>query len=208
VTLRLHDASLTVAGRELLEPTSMTVAPGELLAVVGASGTGKTSVLSVLAGLVPATTGTVTLDEVDVLTVDRRRIGVVTQPVVLASSLTVEENISLPLQAGKRPPADVVTATEAVLHRLNLDGLASRMPARLSGGQRQRVATARAVVGGPALVVADEPTSELDEDSRGRVVDVLRATAAAGAIVVVATHDAEVAAVCTLTLPLGQRQPA
>lgn len=195
--------SLTVAGRQLVAPTTREVAAGELLAVVGASGTGKTSLLAVLAGLSPATSGSVELDGVDVLTVDRRRIGVVTQPVVLAGSLTVEENVSLPMQAGHRPADDVLAATAAALRLLSLDGLADRMPSRLSGGQRQRVAAARAVVGDPALVVADEPTSELDESSRGKVIDLLRATAARGATVIVATHDAEVAASCDQTLVLG-----
>jgi ABC-type lipoprotein export system ATPase subunit len=203
VTLRLEQLCVRVAGRELLRPTDLSVAPGTLLAVVGASGSGKTSVLAALAGLAAPSSGAALLDDEPVTSVDRRQIGVVTQPVVLAASLTVEENVGLPLQTLRTRGEDIDRATDELLGQLRLDRLADRLPAQLSGGQRQRVATARAVIARPRLVVADEPTSELDESTRGAVVDVLRLAAGYGAAVVIATHDSQVADSCDAVLVLG-----
>jgi ABC-type lipoprotein export system ATPase subunit len=203
MTLRLEQFGVTVAGRQLLCPTDLSVAPGTLLAVVGASGSGKTSVLAAMSGLAAPTTGAALLDDEPVTSVDRRHIGVVTQPIVLAASLTVEENVGLPLQTLRRSGDDIDRATDELLGQLRLDRLADRLPSQLSGGQRQRVATARAVIARPRLVVADEPTSELDESSRGTVVDVLRLAAGHGAAVVIATHDAQVADSCDAVLRLG-----
>ncbi|HTW19330.1 MAG TPA: ABC transporter ATP-binding protein [Mycobacteriales bacterium] len=202
MTLRLDGFGVRVGERRLLEPLDLTVEDGVILAVVGASGSGKTSVLAALAGLAPPSDGVALVDDVPADVVDRRRIGVVTQPVVLAATLTVEENVSLPLQASGHPDEEIDSATEAVLAQLRLDRLAGRLPAQLSGGQRQRVATARAVIGRPRLLVADEPTSELDEASRDRVMDVLRIAAGYGAAVVIATHDAAIADACDQRLIL------
>jgi ABC-type lipoprotein export system ATPase subunit len=203
VTLNLDGFAVRIADRELLAATDLTVGDGQLLAVVGASGSGKTCVLTALAGLASPHTGTARVDDRDVTALDRRQIGVVTQPVVLAATLTVEENVSLPMQASGRTAAEIDAATEEVLHLLHLDRLADRLPAQLSGGQRQRVAAARAVVARPRLVVADEPTSELDELSRDRVMDVMRLAASHGATVVIATHDADVANACDAQLSLA-----
>ena len=202
MTLRLEGFGVRVGDRQLLDPLDLTLDDGLLLAVVGASGSGKTSVLAALAGLSHPANGVALVDDEPVDAIDRRRIGVVTQPVVLAATLTVEENISLPLQASGRSAADIDTKTVEVLTQLRLDRLAERLPAQLSGGQRQRVATARAVIGRPRLLVADEPTSELDEASRDRVMDVLRVEAGFGAAVVIATHDAAIADACNRRLVL------
>jgi putative ABC transport system ATP-binding protein len=202
VTLQLRSFGIRVAGRQLVDALDLTVEDGELLAIVGASGSGKTSMLAAMSGLAPLSAGVATVDDEPVGSVDRRRIGVVTQPVVLAATLTVEENVSLPLQAAGRIGNEIDTAIAEVLAQLRLDRLADRLPAELSGGQRQRVATARAVIGRPRLVVADEPTSELDESSRDRVMDVFRVAAGSGAAVVIATHDNEIADACDRTLVL------
>jgi ABC-type lipoprotein export system ATPase subunit len=203
MTLRLDGFAVSVHERALLAATDLRVADGELLAIVGASGSGKTSVLASLAGMAPPASGDAFVDDARVGDVDRRRIGVVTQPVVLAATLTVEENVSLPMQASGRSAEDIDAATEELLLQLRLDRLADRLPSQLSGGQRQRVATARAVVGRPRLVVADEPTSELDEASRDRVMDVLRLAAGHGAVVVIATHDTVIADACDRRLVLS-----
>jgi putative ABC transport system ATP-binding protein len=203
MTLQLRDFGIRIAGRQLVDALDLTVDDGELLAIVGASGSGKTSMLAAMSGLAPLSAGIALVDDVPVGTVDRRQIGVVTQPVVLAATLTVEENVSLPLQAAGRIGSEIDAAIAEVLAQLRLDRLANRLPAELSGGQRQRVATARAVIGRPRLVVADEPTSELDESSRDRVMDVLRVVAGSGASVVIATHDSEIADACDRTLVLS-----
>jgi ABC-type lipoprotein export system ATPase subunit len=202
MTLRLAGFGVRVADRQLLDAIDLILDDGLLLAIVGASGSGKTSVLAALAGLAPSAQGVAFVDDEPVGSVDRRRIGIVTQPVVLAATLTVEENISLPLQASGRSADEIDHATDEVIQQLRLDRLSDRLPAQLSGGQRQRVATARAVIGRPRLVVADEPTSELDETSRDRVMDVLRVAAGHGATVVIATHDGEIADACDQKLVL------
>lgn len=203
MTLVLNRLAVTIGGRRLLPPTSTEVSSGRMLALVGASGSGKTTVIGVLAGLVPPAEGEVLLDRVPTSEVSRRSIGMVTQPVVLASTLTVAENVGLPLQAAGRHRDIVSEDTTIRLRQLHLHGVAERLPAHLSGGQRQRAAVARAVIAHPALILADEPTSELDAENRGRVLALLRAAAAEGATVIVATHDPEVADACDERLELA-----
>lgn len=189
--------------RVLLPATDVELRAGGALAVVGPSGSGKTSVLTVAAGLAAPGAGTVTVDDEDVRRVGRARIGVVTAPVLLAATLTVEENIGIPLQAAGWKPSTIRERVGELIEQLSLDGIADRQPTRLSGGQRQRVAVARAVAPRPPLVVADEPTSELDHDSRERVLIVLRQVAEAGSIVVLSTNDETVAEICDQVVRLG-----
>jgi ABC-type lipoprotein export system ATPase subunit len=196
MTLKCTGLHVMVGDRTLLPPTDLELHEGTTLAVVGPSGAGKTSVLNVIAGLVSATHGRVTINGEDVRKVDRAQIGVVTEPVLLASTLTVAENIAIPLQATGWPPQDIRERVAALLEDLSLRGIADRESTRLSGGQRQRVAVARAVAPRPPLIVADEPTSELDHDSRGRVLAVLHQATRVGSIVVLSTHDDSVAETC------------
>jgi putative ABC transport system ATP-binding protein len=203
LTLKCNALTVTVGTRTLLPPTDIELYERGTLAVVGPSGAGKTSVLTVIAGLVPSTSGTVTIDGEDVRRVDRGQIGVVTEPVLLASTLTVAENISIPLQATGWDSEDIRDRVTELLELLSLTGIADRESTRLSGGQRQRVAVARAVAPRPALIVADEPTSELDHDSRERVISVLQEATRAGSIVVLSTHDDSVAETCDQIIRLG-----
>jgi putative ABC transport system ATP-binding protein len=203
--MSLHCEGLRVAigHRTLLPTTDLDLPAGSMLAVVGPSGAGKTSVLTVIAGLVPPTDGVVTIDGDDVRRVDRGQIGVVTEPVLLAATLTVAENIGIPLQATGWEPGDIRQRVEELLEELSLVGIADRESTRLSGGQRQRVAVARAVAPRPPLIVADEPTSELDHDSRERVVALLHEATKSGSIVVLSTHDDTVAETCDQIVRLG-----
>jgi putative ABC transport system ATP-binding protein len=203
MTLICRSLHVTAGQRTLLAPTDVDLPDGTTLAVVGPSGAGKTSVLTVIAGLVPATDGIVTIDGEDVRRVDRSQIGVVTEPVLLASTLTVSENISLPLQALGWEAEDIRERVSELMTELSLVGIADRESTRLSGGQRQRVAVARAVAPRPPLIVADEPTSELDHDSRERVVAVLHEATQSGSVVVLSTHDETVAETCDQTIRLG-----
>jgi ABC-type lipoprotein export system ATPase subunit len=203
MTLRCASLHVTAGQRTLLPPTDLELARGGSVAVVGPSGAGKTSVLTAIAGLVPANGGTVTIDGEDVRRVERRKIGVVTEPVVLSSALTVAENIGIPLQASRWEPEDIRERVSELLEELSLMGVADRESTRLSGGQRQRVAVARAVAPLPPLIVADEPTSELDHDSRERVLALLQRATIAGSIVVLSTHDETVAATCDQLIRLG-----
>jgi putative ABC transport system ATP-binding protein len=203
MTLVCAGLHVGVGDRTLLEPTDLELESGHTLGVVGPSGAGKTSVLTVIAGLSEATGGTVTLDGADVRRVDRGQIGVVTEPVLLAASLTVAENIGIPLQASGWSRQQVRDRVADLLEELSLGGVADRESTRLSGGQRQRVAVARAVAPNPPLIVADEPTSELDHDSREKVIRLLHAATRAGSIVVLSTHDDAVAQTCDRIIRLG-----
>jgi putative ABC transport system ATP-binding protein len=202
VALNLDQLTVAAGRRQLLAATTRTVPSGCSLAVVGPSGSGKTSLLRVLAGLARPGGGAVSLDGIEIARVARSAVGVISQPVVLASLLTVAENISLPLQALHLPRDQIRAQTRELLDRLELHSVANRLPQELSGGQRQRVAVARAVVNSPRLVVADEPTSELDAQNRNRVLDVLLDVVAAGASLVLSSHDPEVAGRCDELLDL------
>ncbi len=202
MALNLDQLTVAAGRRQLLAATTRTVPSACSLAVVGPSGSGKTSLLRVLAGLARPGGGAVSLDGIEIARVARSAVGVISQPVVLASLLTVAENISLPLQALHLPRDQIRAQTRELLDRLELHSVANRLPQELSGGQRQRVAVARAVVNSPRLVVADEPTSELDAQNRNRVLDVLLDVVAAGASLVLSSHDPEVAGRCDELLDL------
>lgn len=180
----------------------LALAPGEVVAVMGSSGSGKTSLLHCLAGIVPAAAGAVvfegrdyeSLSDEELSGLRRERYGYVFQHGELLPELTVEENAALPLRlAGQRKgPAHLAAAP--VLDRLGLADLRDRRVAQLSGGQAQRVAVARALVHRPAVVFADEPTGALDSVNAAAVLDEFLALARdRGTAVVLVTHDENVA---------------
>jgi ABC-type lipoprotein export system ATPase subunit len=207
MTLTCTGLHVVAGARTLLAPTDIELLGGQTLGVVGPSGAGKTSVLTVIAGLATAAGGSVAINGEDVHEVERSQIGVVTEPVLLASTLTVAENIGIPLQAAGWPREDVRERVKELLNELSLGAIADRESTRLSGGQRQRVAVARAVAPRPPLIVADEPTSELDHDSRERVMALLREATHSGGIVVLSTHDDAVVENCTQIIRLGTTTP-
>jgi ABC-type lipoprotein export system ATPase subunit len=184
-------AAATVA----LEPTDCEVAPGAGIALVGPSGSGKSTLVHLMAGLDKPTMGSVTWPALGPPQALRPGpVAVVFQGPSLLPPLTVEENVALPLVLGGASDADAHAGARRALERLDLLDLADKLPEEISGGQAQRVAVARAVVDEPRLLLADEPTGQLDAASGGAVVEVLLAAAAhAGAALVVSTHDLAVA---------------
>jgi len=190
-------------GRRLVAGLSLTASTGEVVGVAGPSGSGKTSLLAVLAGLADADAGSVTFDGEPVAgAAAAGRVGVVLQGYGLVPVLTAVENVEVALQHADLDAAEVADAGRATLSRVLLDGLGDRLVDRLSGGQQQRVAVARALVVRPRLLVADEPTSELDEATRDHVLAELRAEARRGAVVVVASHDPAVLDTCDRVVDL------
>ncbi|GAA5161529.1 ABC transporter ATP-binding protein [Ornithinimicrobium tianjinense] len=180
---------------------SLTVAPGELVAVMGPSGSGKSTLLSLAGALDAPTDGTVVIEGqvLDDLThaqlaaVRRRHVGYVFQDFNLLPALTAAENVALPLELdGSRPRRARRMAVEA-LREVGLQAEADRFPEQLSGGQRQRVAIARGLVGERRLILADEPTGALDSTTGEAVLQVLRARCDAGAAALLVTHDARLA---------------
>ena len=183
-------------GRRVVDGVDLDLTPGLLLGVTGPSGSGKSTLLAVLAGLITPNEGTIE-------PADRAaHTGIVLQGYGLLPVLTGYENVELPLQLRGVAPAEVRARAIRALERAGLDDAGDRLAEELSGGQRQRVAVARALVTEPRLIVADEPTSELDADTAAIVLAALREEATFGATVVIATHDPEVAALCDLTLHL------
>jgi putative ABC transport system ATP-binding protein len=196
-------------GRRLLDDVHLRADPGQVLAVTGPSGAGKSTLLAVLGSLVRPQAGSVSWRGEPVRVADTRpgrTVGVVLQGYGLLPVLTARENAQLPLQIAGRPRAEVVSrAAEALeLAGLGEDQLPhDRLAEELSGGQLQRVAVARALVVEPDLLLADEPTSELDAATRDVVLKALRAVADRGGVVVLATHDPEVAATCDVEVALA-----
>ena len=182
-----------------LREVSFEVAPGEMVAVVGRSGSGKTTLLNMLGGLDRPDEGTVHVDGLDVTGLDdaglsrlrRDSVAYVFQTFGLIPALTAAENVGVPLRLRRTPVAERERRVELLLDLVGLAGHARQRPTELSGGQQQRVAIARALAGSPRLLVADEPTGQLDAETGLGVMALLRAVVESeGVTAVVATHDA------------------
>jgi putative ABC transport system ATP-binding protein len=189
----------------VLRDVSVSVPPGQLLAVTGPSGAGKTTLLWAMAGLVRPTVGRVELDGEPLRDRDdavARQVVLVPQDNGLAAILTAGENLEVALIAGGRTPAEARRLTAESLDRLGLAGQTDQLVEELSGGQQQRTAIARGLALVGDVLLADEVTSELDAGNRQRVLELLRAEADRGAAVVFATHDPEAAAACDAELHL------
>ena len=184
----------------VFDSVSLQLARGEFVALLGESGVGKSTLLNCIAGLDRADRGRVVVAGTDLATLDddgcarlrRVQLGFVFQAFHVLPHLTVAENVSLPLRLLRRPDDARVAA---MLDAVGLGGLGARLPAQLSGGQLQRVAIARAVVHSPALILADEPTGNLDPETAERVLAVLQTQVReAGAACLLVTHSAAAAA--------------
>jgi putative ABC transport system ATP-binding protein len=195
-----------VGDRTILDGVSVQASSGRVLAVRGPSGSGKSSLLAILGGLVAPSSGTVTLDGAQVTPssdlILRRRFGLVLQGYGLVAALTAHENVAVVLQAAGVPRDQVRSRVQAVLERVGLASVADHLIEELSGGQQQRVAVARALVTTADVFLADEPTAELDADNRGLIVSLLIDRARAGAVVVIASHDPDVVDACDDALDL------
>ena len=179
-----------------LVDVDLTIPAGQFLLVCGHSGAGKTTLFRLIAGLETPTSGTVSVNEHDVarlgrggLPYYRRRFGLVLSDAPLLPQRTVAENVALPLLLAGVPRRQAFERVALALERVGLAGRAHELPPTLSGGEQQRVAIARAVVHRPSVVIADEPTAQLDHDSATEVVRLLRAFHAAGVTMIIATHD-------------------
>jgi putative ABC transport system ATP-binding protein len=185
----------------------LAIEPGQLVAVTGPSGAGKTSLLSALAGLIPTSDGKVSLAGSPITDRDdavARGIVLIPQGNALLRLLTAIENVALALVTAGRPPDEAKQQAERALAAVGLAEAAEQLLEELSGGQQQRVAVARGLAAAGDYLLADEPTSELDAANRGRVMALLRAEARRGAGVLVATHDPEAAAGCDAELRMDE----
>ena len=190
-----RDATPTLAGRDLrrvfghgdtavaaLAGIDIEVHAGELTVVTGPSGSGKTTLLNLLGGLDRPTSGTVVLDdgrvlsalpEAEALAARRQRVGYVFQTFGLIPVLSAAENVEVPLRLARVDPAERAARVEAILERVGLSRHSRQRPHELSGGQQQRVGVARALVGEPDILIADEPTGQLDSDTAATIMDLI-----------------------------------
>lgn len=201
---RLSKSYQTQMGRvQALDHVDLAVQAGEFVALVGPTGSGKTTLLSLLAGLEPTDEGTVSLlgqhlsdlDDDALADLRLRAVGMIYQSYNLFSGFTVRQNVRLPLQLmTRRPPFDATQRTNQLLADFGLPDLAERYPAELSGGQQQLAAIARALATNPPLILADEPTANVDTSMSRQIIARLRALADNGQHgVLLATHDLRMA---------------
>jgi putative ABC transport system ATP-binding protein len=184
-----------------LRGVSFSVRRGELVAIVGPSGSGKSTLLHVMGTLEQPSSGVVRIGGVDAAQLnDRelsrlraREIGFVFQQFFLAEHATVRENVADGLLYAGIPTAERYQRADEALERVGLSDRATFKPTKISGGQRQRVAMARALVGHPAIILADEPTGNLDSTTGASIMELIRELNAAGATIVMITHDAGLA---------------
>jgi putative ABC transport system ATP-binding protein len=218
--LALSGLSKTVpGGRRLFAGLSLALAPGELVAIMGESGAGKSTLLNLIAGLDTADAGSVSLDGTSISTLDedaraelrRRRIGFVFQAFHILPHLTLGQNVALPLVLLRESPKNAIARAGALLEAVGLDGRGGDYPSQLSGGELQRVAIARALAHRPGLILADEPTGNLDPDTAARVLALLVAQlreAQAAALLVTHSDVAAAAADRVLCLTADGLVPA
>ena len=186
---------------EILHGISLTVHTGEFVAIVGESGSGKSTLMNVIGALDRPTSGTYALDGEEVDTLDdaalsrirNKKIGFVFQSFNLIPKLSAEENVELPLIYQKVPRPERQKRVKAALERVGLSNRAKHLPTELSGGQQQRVAIARALVTNPSLILADEPTGNLDSKTSQEIMDIFHELHNQGNTIVLITHDNDVA---------------
>lgn len=190
-----------------LDDVSISIERGEFIAIIGTSGSGKSTLLNMLGGLDRPTSGTVKIDKYELsklkdedLTIFRRqRIGFIFQNYNLVPILNVYENIVLPIELDGKKPDDAFIGS--VMRLLNLEKKLYDMPNNLSGGQQQRVAIARALASKPAIILADEPTGNLDSHTSDEVIDLLKLTSKEfSQTIVMITHNPEIAALADRTI--------
>jgi len=216
IQLRGVSKTVTSGGRPLtiLHPLNLTIAAGQFLAVLGPSGSGKSTLLGLVAGLDAPTTGEILIDDVDIAKLSEdalarlrgEKIGFVFQFFHLVPSLTAYENILIPMEIAKR--RDASTRAKRLLGEVGLDDRGHHYPSELSGGEQQRIAIARALANDPPIILADEPTGNLDSATGRLIMELLldvRRTRQTTMMLV--THDADLASVADSRLVLRDGRP-
>ena len=195
-----------------VDHVSFSMEAGEMLAIVGQSGSGKTTLLNLLGGIDKPSAGQVLLDGQDIHTLSdaeaaklrRQKIGYIYQDFKLLPILTAKENILLPaILDGKKAPARVVSA---LADRLGIGNRLNHLPSQMSGGQRQRVAIARALINHPSIILADEPTGNLDKESANEILEMLLKLNHEGNTILLVTHEESFADLCPRKITLSDGQ--
>ena len=197
--IEFKDVSFAYGDRATLSGVSTRLEPGGFYFLTGPSGAGKSTFLKLCYLALTPTSGKVELfgrdtahymaDAGDAVAQVRRRFGIVFQDCPFLEHMTVAENIALPLRVAGRPPETYRENLDELIRWVDLEERAKALPAQLSGGERQRAALARAMIGGPEVILADEPTGNVDRDMADRILDLLLALHGSGRTILVVTHD-------------------
>jgi cell division transport system ATP-binding protein len=216
--IRLFHVHKRYAAKKALSDLTLEIRENEFVFVTGPSGAGKTTLLKLLYLGETLSAGQVIVDGMNLARISRKRIpmlrrlfGIIFQDYKLIASKTVYENIALVLEAAGEKPRWLQKKVNSVLRAVGMDDRHASFPLSLSGGEQQRVAVARAIVGNPKIIVADEPTGSLDEESAGVIMTLLKKFHSAGGTLLVATHDMELIRrndARVLHLDRGRLQPA
>ncbi len=202
---KVYRSSLGAGEVTALNGVDLSVQKGEFIGIMGPSGSGKTTLLNILSGIDYTTSGEALIDGHDITKMNkdelalfrRQKIGYIFQDFNLLDSLTVKENIALPLILDKNPPDQIEEAVTRLLDFFDIADLANKAPFNISGGQKQRVAAARALIVNPAVCYADEPTGNLDSKSSANIMQMLQEmNEKQGATILMVTHDAFAASYC------------
>jgi putative ABC transport system ATP-binding protein len=185
---------------EVLEDVSLDVAAGEFVTICGPSGSGKTTLLNIISGIDRPTSGKLVVFGEDLTEKDEdfladlrcNNIGFVFQSYNLVSTLTVAENVAFPMEWSRRPVKEIEERVAELLNMVGLQHRANHFPAQLSGGEQQRVAFARALANDPRLILADEPTGNLDAKNGQKIVQILQMLKTNAQTVIVSTHDVQI----------------
>jgi cell division transport system ATP-binding protein len=184
---------------EVLKGINLRIDAGEFVSVIGPSGAGKSTIFHILIGADTPTSGRITIDGIDLAKLDstalqlyRRKVGMVWQSFKLLPKKTIFENVSFALEALDEDDATILLKVTGILEKVGLSHMGHKFPAQLSGGEKQRAAIARALVHNPNLIIADEPTGNLDPKTSLEIVEILKLINDSGVTVILATHDTAV----------------
>ena len=206
--IELKDITVRFDGETVLDHLNLSIRDGEFVTLLGSSGCGKTTTLRIIAGFLEPDEGEVFFGEKNMngVPAHKREVNTIFQRYALFPHYNVFDNVAYGLKVRHLPKAEIEQRVHEMLRLVNLEGFAKRSVAKLSGGQQQRVAIARAVVAGPKLILADEPTGNLDSKNGKEVMDLLKELNAEGTTIVMVTHSQKDAACAQRTIDLFDGQ--
>ncbi len=197
---------------EVLKRINLELPKGKFVALCGPSGSGKTTLLNIIGGIDMATSGTIKVADHDLTKLNEEELaefrcnqtGYVFQSFNLVSTLTVAENIAFPMEWLRKPSQEIEERIQTLLETVGLEHRANHFPSQLSGGEQQRVAFARALANNPPLVLADEPTGNLDRKNAQKIIQIFQLLKSEGKAVIVSTHDQDIRSLADMVLSIEE----